>query len=157
MLELLLCAFFTILPDYLYRRFAQGKRLGKEITIFSVWFELRWGIVSCLLLTVGLITTIFYFHPATSNVVSYFRTVPIVPETIGRVAQIELGVSDHVTAGQPIFRLDDTTQRAALETARRQSAEVDASIVVAQADLLAAAGQIQQAQGAYQQALDELA
>src|SRR4051794_6876539 len=71
MLELLVCSLLTILPDYLFRRYVQGKRLGKEITFFSVWFELRWGIILCLLLTVGLITTIFYYHPSTTNVVSY--------------------------------------------------------------------------------------
>ena len=43
MLELLFRSMLTIFPDYLYRRFAQGKRIGKEITLFSVWFELRWG------------------------------------------------------------------------------------------------------------------
>ena len=31
MLELLLCSLLTVVPDYLYRRFVQGKRLG-EIT-----------------------------------------------------------------------------------------------------------------------------
>ena len=76
MLELLVCSLLTILPDYLFRRYVQGKRLGKEITFYSVWFELRWGIILCLLLTVGLITTIFYYHPSTTNVVSYFRTDP---------------------------------------------------------------------------------
>ena len=40
MLELLLCSLLTVVPDYLYRRFVQGKRLGKEITFYSVWFEL---------------------------------------------------------------------------------------------------------------------
>src|SRR6188508_638740 len=63
MLELLLCSMLTIVPDYLFRRYGQGKRFGHEITLFSVWFELRWGIVTCLMLTVGLITTVFYFHP----------------------------------------------------------------------------------------------
>ena len=63
MFELLLCSLLTIVPDYLYRRYAQGKRLGKEITFYSVWFELRWGITSCLILTVALITVIFYNHP----------------------------------------------------------------------------------------------
>jgi len=43
MLELLLCSSLTILPDYLYRRYRQGKRFGHEITFFSVWFELRFG------------------------------------------------------------------------------------------------------------------
>ena len=65
MLELLLCSAVTILPDFLYRRFVQGKRIGREITLFSVWYELRWGITLCLILTISLITTIFYFHPST--------------------------------------------------------------------------------------------
>ena len=43
MLELMFCSLLTILPDYLYRRYGQGKRIGKEITFYSVWFELRWG------------------------------------------------------------------------------------------------------------------
>jgi multidrug resistance efflux pump len=156
MLELLLCSLVTILPDYLYRRYVQGKRFGKEITFYSVWFELRWGITACLMLTIGLITVVFYNHPSTSNVTLFFRTVPIVPETNGRVAEIYVGLRDKVQQGQPIFRLDSSKQEAALETARRKIAEVDASMVMAQADILAAEGQIQQAQGAYQQALDEL-
>ena len=43
MLELLLCSLLTILPDYLFRRYVQGRRLGKEITFYSFWFELRWA------------------------------------------------------------------------------------------------------------------
>ena len=77
MLEMLLCSMLTILPDYLFRRYAQGKRIGKEITFYTVWFELRWGITGCLILTVALITTVFYNHPATTSVTLYFRTVPI--------------------------------------------------------------------------------
>ena len=82
MLEMLLCSLVTLLPDYLYRRYAQGKRFGKEITFYSVWFELRWGITGCLVLTVLLITTVFYNHPSTSSVALFFRTVPILPEAM---------------------------------------------------------------------------
>ena len=89
MLELLLCSLLTIFPDYLFRRYVQGKRIGKEITFYSVWFELRWGITACLILTVSLITVIFYNHPSTSNVTLFFRTIPIVPETNGRVAEVK--------------------------------------------------------------------
>jgi hypothetical protein len=53
MLELIICSMLTILPDYLYRRYVQGKRIGKEITFFSVWFELRYGIVACLMVVTG--------------------------------------------------------------------------------------------------------
>ena len=156
MLELLVCSLLTILPDYLFRRYVQGKRLGKEITFYSVWFELRWGIILCLLLTVGLITVIFYYHPSTTNVVSYFRTIPIVPEINGRVAEIYIGMNDRVAKGAPIFRLDSQKQEAAIETARRKIAEVDAAMVVARTDIVAAEGKIQEAKGAYQQAVDEL-
>jgi multidrug resistance efflux pump len=155
-LELLLCSMLTIFPDYLYRRYRQGKRFGKEITLFSVWFELRWGIVSCLMLTVALITVIFYFHPTTSNVTSFFRTVPITSEKNGRVAEIYAGLSHHVEKGAPIFRLDSSQQEATVELLRRRIAETDAAILVARSDVLAAEAQIQQAKSAHQQALDEL-
>ncbi len=156
MLEILLCSLFTIVPDYLYRRYAQGKRIGHEITLYSVWFELRWGIVGCVMLAVGLITTIFYFHPSTTSVTAFFRTVPILSEANGRVANVHVKLGDEVQEGAPIFTLDDSKQRAALETARRRIAEIDAQMAVAQSDRAVAEGQIVQAQGTYQQALDEL-
>ena len=106
MLELLFCSMLTILPDYLFRRYVQGKRFGKEINLYSVWFELRWGITSCLILTVCLITVIFYNHPSTTNVTMFFRTVPIVPEINGRVAEVYVGFSGPVAQGAPIFRLE---------------------------------------------------
>src|ERR1700739_4589406 len=136
MLELLLCSIFTILPDYLYRRYAQGKRLGKEITFYSVWFELRWGITGCVILTVLLITTVFYNHPSTNNVTLFFRTIPIVPETNGRVAQTFVGFSGQVAAGEPIFRLDSSKQQAAVKTARHKIAEEDAEMAVARTDVV---------------------
>jgi multidrug resistance efflux pump len=157
MLELLLCSLLTIFPDYLYRRYRQGKRLGQEITFYSVWFELRWGITACLMLTVALITVIFYFHPSTTTATLFFRTVPIIPETTGRVSEVHVGsISAPVKKGDVIFKLDSAKQEAAMETARRKIAEVDAALQAAQADILKAEGQIQEAKGAYQQASDEL-
>src|ERR1700688_3006942 len=114
MLEMMLCSLLTIFPDYLFRRYVQGKRIGREITFYSVWFELRWGITSCLILTVLLITTVFYNHPSTSSVTMYFRTVPILPETNGRVAQVYVGISGPIKKGEPIFRLDSSRQEAAV-------------------------------------------
>lgn len=157
MLELLLCSLVTIIPDYLYRRYGQGKRWGKELTLYSVWFELRWGITACLMLTVALITVIFYHHPSTTNVTAFFRTVPIVPEGNGRVAEVFVGPSSEVTMGQPLFRLDDAIQQAAVEQAKRRISEIDASMTVARTDIAAADGQIQQAQSGLNQAQDELA
>jgi hypothetical protein len=84
------------------RRYVQGKTIGKEINLYAVWFELRWGISWCVILTLLLITVIFYFHPSTRNAVSLFRTVPILPETRGRVEAVYLNIRDTVKAGQPI-------------------------------------------------------
>ena len=156
MLELLLCSLLTILPDYLFRRYVQGRRLGKEITFYSVWFELRWGITGCLVLTVSLITLVFYNHPSTTNVTLFYRTVPILPETIGRVAEIYVGISGPIAKGEPIFRLDSSKQEAAAESARRKIAESDAEMVVARADVQKAEAQIQQAESEHKQTLDEL-
>ncbi|NOJ39120.1 HlyD family secretion protein [Bradyrhizobium australiense] len=156
MLELILCSLVTILPDYLYRRYRQGKRFGKEITFFSVWYELRWGITGCLMLTVALITMIFYYHPSTTNAALYFRTVPILPEGSGRVAEVNVGLSEPVKKGDVLFRLDSSRQEAAIETARRKIAEVDAALRAAQADIIKADAQISEARASHQQAKDEL-
>ena len=157
MLELLLCSLLTIVPDYLYRRYVQGKRLGKEITFYSVWFELRWGITSCLILTVSLITVIFYNHPSTNNATLLYRTVPILPEINGRVAEVYVGRgTDEISKGAPIFRLDSSKQEAAVESARRKIAEIEAETLVAQTEIVKTEGQIQEAKSAHQQTLDEL-
>jgi len=156
MLEIILCSLVTILPDYLYRRYRQGKRIGHEITFFSVWFELRFGIIGCLMLTVALITMIFYYHPSTSSATLYYRTVPIMTEVNGRVAEVHVDVSATVKQGDVLFRLDSAKQEAALLTARRKIAEVDAAMLAAEADIMKAEGQLQEAKGALQQATDEL-
>jgi multidrug resistance efflux pump len=121
-----------------------------------VWFELRFGIVTCLMLTVSLITMIFYFHPSTPTATMYFRTVPIISETVGRVAEVHVEYSAQVKQGDVLFRLDNSKQQATLETARRKIAEVDASMLAAEADVLKSEGQLQEAKNAVQQAQDEL-
>jgi multidrug resistance efflux pump len=156
MLELLFCATLTVLPDYLYRRFAQGKRIGREITLFSVWYELRYGITLCLLLTITLITVVFYFHPSTRAAVSYFRTVSVMPDSMGRVDEVYVGLNEEVVAGQPLFKLDTDREEAALAAAKLRAAEVTAQIEVTRTELATADAQIAQAEAALKQATDEL-
>jgi multidrug resistance efflux pump len=156
MFELMLCSLFTLVPDYLYRRYVQGKRIGKEITLFSMWYELRWGITGCVMLTVLLITLIFYYHPSTSSAALFFRTVPVVPETPGRVAEVNVGFSESVKKGTVLFKLDSSKQEAAVETDKRKVAEIDAQLVAAKVDVIKAESQLQQARSDYKQAKDEL-
>jgi len=156
MLELLLCSSLTLLPDFLYRRFVQGKRLGHEITLFSVWYELRWGITTCLILTILLVTVVLYNHPATHNVTSLFRTISLYPEIGGRVSEVYVGYDEHVKKGQSLFKMDSTRQEAAVDTALARVAEVEASAETAQADVLTSEGKLSEAKGALEQAQDEL-
>lgn len=156
MLEVILCSLVTILPDYLYRRYVQGKRLGKEITLFSVWYVLRYGITACFILTISLITVVFYYHPSTSNVVVHFRTVPIIPDASGRVVEVYKGVSDKVVAGEPLFRLDTARQEAEADIQRNRIVEAEAAMLVAAAEVTAADGKLAEARATVQQVQDEL-
>ena len=156
MIELVFSILITVLPDYLYRRHKQGKRLGHEITLYNVWYELRWGITSGAVLAISLISVIFYFHPTASNVTSLFRTVAILSDRPGRVAEVYVQNNMDVRAGDPIFRLDTRRQEAAAETARRQITEVEATLVLAESELAAAEGAVQSATALLQQAEDEL-
>jgi multidrug resistance efflux pump len=108
------------------------------------------------MLTIGLITMIFYFHPSTTSAAIYFRTVPILPEGSGRVAEVNVGFSAQVKQGDVLFRLDSSKQEAALETARRKIVEVEASLISARTDVVKAEAQIGEARASHQQAKDEL-
>nr|WP_272212040.1 biotin/lipoyl-binding protein [Marinicella sp. W31]MDC2877935.1 biotin/lipoyl-binding protein [Marinicella sp. W31] len=121
MLELLFCSLFTIFPDYLYRRYGQNKKIGQEINLFSVWYELRWGITGCAMLTIILITTVFFYHPTSTAVTSFFRTVSLLPDAPGRVEEVYVRTGDIVDDGDVIFTLDDRQQRAAVDAARKKS------------------------------------
>jgi multidrug resistance efflux pump len=156
MLELIFSALITVLPDYLYRRYRQGKRIGYEITLYSVWYELRWGITSGAVLAITLLAVIFYFHPTTSHVTSLFRTVTILSDMGGRVEEVYVDNNSFVRAGEPIFRLNTTRQQGAAETSRRRIAEVDAALVLARSEIAVAQGNIQSATGALRNAEDDL-
>jgi multidrug resistance efflux pump len=156
MLELFLCSLFTIVPDYLYRRYAQNKRIGKEITIFSVWYELRWGITGCVMLTILLITTVFFFHPTATSASPFFRSIPILPESIGRVAEIYVKPSDKVEKGQPIFKLDTSKEEAEVDQATQKVKEIEAQLILGRSEVSSAEAKIVETKSAQQQTQDEL-
>lgn len=156
MLEFLLCSLVTILPDFLARRYIQGKRWGHEINFFTLWYELRWGITACVLLTVALITLIFYYHPSTTNASPFFRTVTMLPEGGGRVDEVFIENGQLVRAGDPLFSLQDSSQLAAVQVARSKVLELDAELNMAVAEKAAMQGLVAQAQGSLDQAENEL-
>ncbi|NOD93241.1 biotin/lipoyl-binding protein [Ruegeria sp. HKCCD4884] len=156
MLELVFSALITIVPDYLYRRYKQGKRWGHEITLFNVWYELRWGLTACAILAVTLITVIFYFHPSTRNVSAAFRTVTILSDRAGRVAEVYVANNDDVNAGEAIFRLDTTRQEAAAETAQRRIEEIEAALGLIATEVASATARVEATEADLAQATSDL-
>ena len=157
MLELILCSLVTVLPDYLYRRHREGKRWGDQITFFTMWYELRWGITACLILTVALITIVFYYHPSTTNAGPFFRTIPLLPEGGGRVEEVFVKNGDAVETGQPLFSLLDSAQVANVNLAESQLDQIASAFAQAEVQLEAAQATLVQAQSALAQAENELA
>lgn len=157
MLELILCSLITVLPDYLYRRHREGKRWGDQITFFTMWYELRWGITACLILTVTLITIVFYYHPSTTNAGPYFRTIPLLPEGGGRVEEVFVQNGDAVEAGDPLFSLLDSAQVANVNLAESQLDQIASAFAQAEVQLEAARATLVQAESALAQAQNELA
>ena len=157
MLELILCSLITVLPDYLYRRYREGKRWGDQITFFTMWYELRWGITACLMLTVTLITIVFYYHPSTTNAGPYFRTIPLLPEGGGRVEEIFVKNGDSVAAGDPVFSLLDSAQVANVNLAESQLDQIASAFTQAEVQLAGAQATLVQAESALAQAQNELA
>ncbi len=156
MLELMLCSLVTLLPNYLILRFIYKKKWGKEINFFNMWHEYRYGLTTCAILTTALITLIFYYHPATTNVTAIFRTVTILSEVNGRVKEVFVKNHQMVRKGDPLFRLDSLRQEAAVETAKSALAEVKAEFAMAEASLNDAAGAVDSAQSQLAQAMDNL-
>ena len=157
MLELILCSLITVLPDYRYRRYREGKRWGDQITFFTMWYELRWGITACLMLTVTLITIVFYYHPSTTNAGPYFRTIPLLPEGGGRVEEVFVKNGDTVAAGDPVFSLLDSAQVANVNLADSQLDQIASAFAQAEVQLSAAQATLVQAESALAQAKNELA
>ncbi len=156
MLELVFSALITIVPDYLHRRYKQGKRWGHEITLFNVWYELRWGLTACAILAVTLITVIFYFHPSTRNVSAAFRTVTILSDRVGRVAEVYVANNEDVMAGEAIFRLDTTRQEAAAETAQRRIQEIEAALGLTATEVASATARVEATEADLAQATSDL-
>ena len=157
MLELILCSLVTVLPDYLFRRYREGKRWGDQITFFTMWYELRWGITACLILTVSFITVVFYYHPSTTNAGPYFRTIPLLPEGGGRVEEVFVRNGETVSAGDPLFSLLDSAQVAGVNVAESQLTQIASAFAQAEVQLEGAKATLTQAESALAQAENELA
>ncbi|MFK7830165.1 MAG: HlyD family secretion protein [Congregibacter sp.] len=136
MLELL----FTSFP-VLFRYF-QLKRRQEPL---SLW-NLKGALFLWAIMAFSLFLVIFYFHPKTTAAVVPFRTVSVVAQTSGPVTEIAVTNGQHVEAGDLLFRIEDSAQRAALREAEAQLDLIDAEEGQAAEDLVVAQAHVEEVQ-----------
>lgn len=110
MFELLLTSFPAML------RYHQLKRRGEAMTVWNM----RTAVFAWAILAFFLFLTIFYFHPKSYSGLLPFRTISVVAQTSGPVTEIPVVNGQRVTAGDLLFRIEDSSQRARLKQAEAE-------------------------------------
>lgn len=136
MLELLLTSFPVII------RYFQLRWRGEAMTVWNMRTAvLIWAVLAFLLFLV-----IFYFHPKSYSGLVPFRTVSVVAQTSGPVTEVAVGNGQRVAAGDLLFRIEDSSQRAALNQAQAEFAKIDAAETKAEDNLTVAQASVAEAE-----------
>ena len=121
MIELLLTSFPAIF------RYYQLKRRGEAMTVWNM----RTAVFLWALLAFFLFVTIFYFHPKSYSGLLPYRTVSIVAQTSGPVTEVAVKNLQRVSIGDLLFRIENSTQKAALKQAEAEFDKITAAAVKA--------------------------
>ena len=116
MFELLFTSFPVII------RYFQLKRRGEAMTVWNMRTSVfLWAIMAFMLFLV-----IFYFHPKSYSGLLPFRTISVVAQTSGPVTELDVRNGQRVSAGDLLFKIESSTQEAALTQAQAELAKLDA-------------------------------
>ena len=116
MFELLFTSFPVII------RYFQLKRRGEAMTVWNMRTSVfLWAIMAFMLFLV-----IFYFHPKSYSGLLPFRTISVVAHTSGPVTELDVRNGQRVAAGDLLFKIESSTQEAALTQAQAELAKLDA-------------------------------
>ena len=114
----LLATSFPVIIKYFWL-----KRQGEAMTIWNMKTALfLWAFMAFMLFMV-----IFYFHPKSYTGLVPFRTVSVVAQTSGPVTEVLVRNGQTVSRGDVLFRIENSTQRAALDQASAEFDKVDAA------------------------------
>ena len=123
---------FTSFPAVI--RYLQLRRRGESMTVWNM----KTAIFIWAILAFCVFTVVFYFHPKTYAGVVPFKTVSVVAQTTGPVTEVAVINGQHVQAGDLLFRIEDSAQRAALAEAEAELAVIEAAETKAKDDKLVA-------------------
>lgn len=146
MFELMVTSFPAVIQYFLL------KRRGESMTVWNMKTAVfLWAVMAfCLFLT------IFYFHPKTYAGVVPFRTVSVVAQTSGPVTEIGVANGQKVEAGDFLFSIENSAQKAALAEAKAQLNLLDAEEAVAKDNEIVAQSLVEQANADLVRLRDEL-
>ncbi|MFK4822687.1 HlyD family secretion protein [Ochrobactrum quorumnocens] len=144
MLELLFTSFPVII------RYYQLRRRGESMTVWNM----RTAVFLWAILAFFLFVVIFYFHPKSYSGLVPFRTVSTVAQTSGPVTEIAVRNWQRVSAGDLLFRIESSAQKAALKQAEAEFDRIAAaeskasdSLKVAQASVVVSSASLEKLKG----------
>ncbi|MGC0054105.1 HlyD family secretion protein (plasmid) [Brucella pituitosa] len=144
MFELLFTSFPVII------RYYQLRRRGESMTVWNM----RTAVFLWAVLAFFLFVVIFYFHPKSYSGLVPFRTASIVAQTSGPVTEIAVRNWQRVSAGDLLFRIENSAQKATLKQAEAEldriaAAEAKAvdALKVAQASVVESRASLEKLRG----------
>ncbi|MBN9457476.1 MAG: HlyD family secretion protein [Bosea sp.] len=144
MIEILLTSFPAVF------RYYQLKRRGEAMTVWNM----RTAVFLWALLAFFMFVAIFYFHPKSYSGLLPYRTVSVVAQTAGPVTEVAVKNMQKVATGDLLFRIENSTQKAALKQAEAEfdkikAAEAKASdaLKVAQAAVIVSTSSLDKLRG----------
>ena len=141
---------FTSFPAVF--RYMQLRRRGEAMTVWNM----KTAIFLWAVLAFGLFLTIFYYHPKTYAGIVPFRTVSVVAQTAGPVTEIPVSNEQRVEAGDLLFRIEDSAQKAALQEAEAQLALIDVAESKAKDTIIVAEASVTKAEAELDKLRDDL-
>ena len=135
MFELLFTSFPVII------RYFQLKRRGEAMTVWNM----RTAVFTWAIMAFALFMIIFYFHPKSYSGLLPFRTVSVVAQTSGPVTELMVTNGQRIAEGDVLFRIENSTQKAALEQAKTELGKILATENKAQDSLKVAKANVAKA------------
>ncbi|WP_254694049.1 HlyD family secretion protein [Sulfitobacter sp. SK012] len=121
----------------------------------TVW-NMRTAVFLWATLAFFLFLLIFYFHPKSYSGVLPYRTVSVVAQTAGPVTELDVINGQRVEAGDLLFRIENSSQKATLRQAEAELGTLAAAAIKAEDTLRVAQASVAQATATLDERSEEL-
>jgi multidrug resistance efflux pump len=117
MIELLLTSFPAVI------QYVRLRRRGEPISVANM----KTAVFLWLVMAFALFLTIFYYHPKSYTGLVPYRTISVVAQTGGPVTAVHVRNGQHVEAGDFLFEIENSSQKAAVAQAETAFDSIESS------------------------------